>query len=102
ECANRNIGHEMMTHAVEERLPRTRLLIFAAYGRTRSLGPAVRIGDVKILLCLVSADAPHPKRRTCWQDTDFLVGRKRFGNTAEQTESNPAGGFRIPGDFSSC
>ena len=30
KCANRDIGHEMMTHAVEERLPDAELLIFIA------------------------------------------------------------------------
>src|SRR5262249_47934119 len=102
ERANWDIGHEMMTHAVEEGLPSTVLLAFIVYGRTCSLRLAVCIGDRKILLCFVSADAIHPKRRARRQSTDFLVSRKWFGNTAEQPESNPASGLRISGDFPTC
>src|SRR5262249_9606735 len=102
ECANRDIGHKVVTHAVEKRLPGTELLVFVVSGRTRSLGPAVGIGDGKILLYLVSADAIHPNRRTCWQGGDFLVGGKGFGNAAEKTVSNPTSGFRISRDSSTC
>ena len=41
ECANRDIGHEMMAHAVEERLPDTELQILIACGRARGF----RIGS---------------------------------------------------------
>src|SRR6516165_8221904 len=92
----------MMTHAVDKRLAHVKLLMLLVCGRARSLGAAVRLGDGKILLCLVSADAIHPKRRTRRQGTDFLVGGERFGNTAKKAVSNPTGGFWVSRDLSTC
>ena len=35
ECTDRNVGYEMVTHAVEERIASTELLIFVVCGRAR-------------------------------------------------------------------
>src|SRR5262249_7778214 len=89
----------MMAHAVEERLPSGELQVFVICRRTPGLRSAVRISDGKIILCLVTANTIHPKRRACRQSTNFLVGRKRFRNAAEQAKSDPTGWFLVAGDL---
>ena len=99
ECANWDIRHEMMTHAVKECFPDAVLLIVIAGGRAYGLRAAVRIRNGKILLCLASADTINPERRTRRQSPDFLKGRKRLGNAAKQTEADPTSGLWISGNL---
>ena len=71
ECTNRDIGHEMMTHAVKEYLLDAELQIFIAGKRACDLRTAINVRNGKILLYLARADTINPKRRTRRQSSGF-------------------------------
>ena len=102
EGAYRNVGDEMVPDTVEKRFSGVGLQVVMVGGQRCGFRLAVRVCDGEILMCLPGPHPVDPYGGACRHSADFLVGRKRLGNAAEQVKSNPTGWLRVAGDLATA